>query len=54
MYMYDETTGKKGSNESVSLLKHYIDKYMWRSEDPASFTATTMQDKIKTFWWPSF
>jgi hypothetical protein len=28
MYMYDETTGKKGSNESVSLLKHYIDKYM--------------------------
>jgi hypothetical protein len=25
MYMYDETTGKKGSNESVSLLEHYID-----------------------------
>lgn len=28
MYMYDETTGKKGSNETVSLLKHYIDNYI--------------------------
>jgi hypothetical protein len=28
MYMYDETTGKKGSNGSVPLLKHYIDKYI--------------------------
>ncbi|KAJ8884670.1 hypothetical protein PR048_016528 [Dryococelus australis] len=28
MYTYDETTGKKGSNETVSLLKHYIEKYI--------------------------
>jgi hypothetical protein len=28
MYMYDETTGKKGSKERVSLLKHYIDYYL--------------------------
>jgi hypothetical protein len=28
MYMYDETTGKKNSNESVSLLKHHIRKYI--------------------------
>jgi hypothetical protein len=27
-YIYDETTGKKVSNESVSLLKLYMDKYM--------------------------
>ena len=27
MYMYDETTGNKGSNDRVSLLKHYIDYY---------------------------
>jgi hypothetical protein len=40
MYMYDETTGKKDSNESVPLLKHYVDKYIWKSEDPAYFTAT--------------
>jgi hypothetical protein len=25
MYMYDETAGKKGSNECVSLVKYYID-----------------------------
>jgi hypothetical protein len=37
MYMYDETTGKKGSNESPALLKHYIDKYIWRIQDLASF-----------------
>jgi hypothetical protein len=37
MYIYDETTGKKGSNESVSLLEHYIDKYIWRTEDCAYF-----------------
>lgn len=28
MYMFDETTGRKGSNETVSLLKHYIDNYI--------------------------
>lgn len=28
MYMYDETAGKKGSNECVSLLKYYIDNYI--------------------------
>jgi hypothetical protein len=49
MYMHDETTGEKDSNESVQLLKHYIDKYVRRSEDPASFTATIVQEKIKTF-----
>ncbi len=25
MYMYDETTGRKGANETVSFLKHYIE-----------------------------
>lgn len=25
MYMYDETVGKKGANETISFLKHYID-----------------------------
>jgi hypothetical protein len=28
MYMYDETTGKKGSNECVSLVKYCVDKYI--------------------------
>ena len=28
MYIYDETTGKKGSNERVSHLKHYINYYL--------------------------
>jgi len=28
MYMYDEPAGKKGSNECVSLVKHYIDNYI--------------------------
>jgi hypothetical protein len=37
MYIYKETTGKKGSNESASLLKHYTDKYIRRIEDLASF-----------------
>jgi hypothetical protein len=31
-----------------------MDKYMWRSEDPVSFTAKSVQGKVKTFWWPSF
>jgi len=28
MYMCDETTGKKGSNECVSLVKYCVDKYI--------------------------
>ena len=28
MHMYDETTGKKGSNECVSLIKYYIENYI--------------------------
>jgi len=28
MYMYDETTGKKGSNECASLVKYCIDNYI--------------------------
>jgi len=27
MYIYDESTGKKGSNDTMSLLKHYIRYY---------------------------
>jgi hypothetical protein len=46
--MYDEVTGKKGSNKSVSLLKHYTDKYL-KKRRPCIFCVTTVQDKIKTF-----
>lgn len=54
MYMYDETAGKKGSNECVSLLKLYIDNYLSEEVKNCVFSVPAVQVKIKTFWWPSF
>lgn len=49
MYMYDETAGKKGSNECVSLLKLYIDNYLSEEVKNCVFSVPAVQVKIKTF-----
>lgn len=28
MYMYDETTGKKGCNEVISFIQHYLENFL--------------------------
>ena len=53
MYMYDETTGKKGSKERVSLLKHYIDYYL-SEEIKILYLFSTSCAGQKSFWWTSF
>jgi len=45
MYTNDETAGKKGSNECVSLVKYYID--IWRIWDPVSFQCQLCRTKYK-------
>jgi hypothetical protein len=49
IYMHDKTAGKKGSNESVLLLKHCIDNNISEEVKILNFSATTVQVKAKTF-----
>jgi len=49
MYVYDETTGKKGSNERVSFLKHYIDNCLSEEVKIMYFSVPAVQAKKKAF-----